>query len=588
MNLPKFWRYQALGLAFVFFGIMLIGQIYRIQHNVQAQALIEKNQIYLGEERTVQPVRGQVYDRSGNLLAGNQTVYQVGVELKLVKNPETIALALNVVLGLDYAEMLDLVSLPATDQRVYRVVQDFVSADKVQQLRQFAEQIEAENEQGLWTERETPPSLRGLVYSPHLQRHYPEKDLAANLIGFANRESQGHFGIEEKYQDLLYGTPQKVWFANDPNLVNVKSAIPAGASIILTIDREIQLMVEEILDAAVINTGSESGTVIVMQPETGEILAMATTPRIDLNEYWNYGAVYPAGTPFNRAVSQTYEPGSVFKVLTMAAALDSGTVKPDTPFLDTGVFEIGGIYIRNWNGGAWGPQDMTGCMRHSLNVCLAWIATELGPTRFYDYMRAFGIGHLTGIDLAAEAAGRLKIPGDADWYEADLATNSFGQGVSTTPIQMIAAVAAVANDGKMPVPHVLKAVIDRGRQYDTNPQIYGAPISAETAHTLTEMLAISLEEESSAALVPGYRVAGKTGTAQIPTPNGYTLSQTNASFVGWGPVDNPQFIVYVWLEKPSTDIWGSVVAAPVFSQIVQRLVVLMQIPPDEVRVASGQ
>jgi cell division protein FtsI/penicillin-binding protein 2 len=227
---------------------------------------------------------------------------------------------------------------------------------------------------------------------------------------------------------------------------------------------------------------------------------------------------------------------------------------------------------------------MLGCMQHSLNVCLAWVATQLGPTNFYNYLQRFGIGHLTGIDMAGEVNWPLSIQGDPNWYPVNLGTNAFGQGVAATPIQMITAIAAVANNqGKMMAPHVLRSVIENGEQYNNPPQVIGTPISAETASTLTNMLTTSLEEESSVALVEGYRVAGKTGTAEIPGPGGYSSSLTNASFVGWGPVDDPRFIVYVWLEKPTSSPWGSVVAAPVFSEVVSKLVILLDLPPDDIR-----
>jgi cell division protein FtsI/penicillin-binding protein 2 len=230
---------------------------------------------------------------------------------------------------------------------------------------------------------------------------------------------------------------------------------------------------------------------------------------------------------------------------------------------------------------------MLGCMQHSLNVCLAWVASELGPNNFYRYLEEFGIGHTTGVDIAGEVNGRLKVPGDEDWYAADLGTNSFGQGVAVTPVQMVMAVSALANEGKMVAPHILRSMVNNGHQYDPATQIVGVPISAETARVMTEMLALSLEQEASSALVAGYRVAGKTGTAEIPTPYGYTSAATNASFVGWGPVDNPQFLVYVWLEEPTASPWGSVVAAPVFREVVERLVVLMNIPPDHLRLGMS-
>jgi cell division protein FtsI/penicillin-binding protein 2 len=355
--------------------------------------------------------------------------------------------------------------------------------------------------------------------------------------------------------------------------------------LVLTIDREIQAMAEEELDLAVETYQATAGTVLIMNPETGEILSMASTPRLDLNEYWRYPELYPGNTPFNRATSKSFEPGSVFKIFTMAAGLDSGAVEPNTVFNDPGFFNIGGITIRNWDGGAWGAQDMTGCMQHSLNVCFAWIGSEMGADSFYKYMNAFGFGHFTGIDIAGEASGRLKSPGDGDWYPADLGTNTFGQGIAITPVQMMQAASAIANDGVMMVPHVVAAFADNGNQYQIRPQVAGQPISAETAQILSQMLATSLESEASDALIPGYRVAGKTGTAEIPTPLGYTRAITNASFIGFGPADDPKFMIYIWLEEPTTSIWGSQTAAPAFARFAQRLVVLMDLPPDSVRLA---
>jgi cell division protein FtsI/penicillin-binding protein 2 len=226
---------------------------------------------------------------------------------------------------------------------------------------------------------------------------------------------------------------------------------------------------------------------------------------------------------------------------------------------------------------------MTGCMQHSLNVCLASIAVDLGSGSFYKYMQAFGIGRMTGVDLADEVAGRLKLPGDGDWSEFELGANAFGQGVSVTPLQMVMGASAIANEGKMMAPMLVRSVIRDGKQTDLDHRLVGTPIKPETARTLSEMLANSLEIESSTALVEGYRVAGKTGTAQIPNEFGYSETDTNASFVGWGPVDDPRFLIYIWLEKPRSDSWSSIVAAPVFSEAVKRLVVIMDIPPDQIR-----
>ena len=438
---------------------------------------------------------------------------------------------------------------------------------------------------------ETKPSLSGLIWTAQNKRSYPEGDLASNIIGFYSfldkTEGKGYFGVEEAYNDLLAGTPKQVFKNYDPVEIPTTETVSPGASLVLTIDRDIQAMTENVLSEAIDWSGAEAGTILVYNPEDGSVLAMATTPRLDPNEYWKYSEIFPNPTPYNRAISKSYEPGSVFKVLTMAAALDAGAVTPETVFHDTGSIMVGGTTITNWNYGAWGDQDMTGCMQHSLNVCLSWIAMQLGADRFYSYLKNFGLDRNTGIDLGGEVHFPLKVPGDNQWYEVDLATNSFGQGISLTPIQMVMAIGSVANEGKMMAPHVVKSMIIDGRQYEVNPVIVGTPLKPETATTLTSMLVTSLEEESSVALVEGYSVAGKTGTAEIPTEFGYTSSVTNTSFVGWGPAEDPKFLVYIWLEKPTISIWGSEVAAPVFSDIVKNLVVLMDIPPDNIRLQSA-
>jgi len=591
MTQERYWRYTLLGMLFTVLATLIVGQMLRFQFDTeQAEKIKRRAEDYQHSMHTIYPARGQIFDRWGHLLAGNTTVYEVGVELQNVNNPHTIALTLNVVLGLDYTKVRTAVEQPASADAVYVVLDDFVSQEKIDVLEQYKDEIKKGYGSGKGKES---PDLSGLVYVPHLRRTYPEKDLASNVLGFLGRDQEGnlkgYYGVEAKYDDQLAGLPVTVWLPTDPNLVSEMPNVPDGTSLILTIDREIQAAMESLLDSTLESSGAESGTIVVLDPKTGEILAMATTPRLDLNKYWRYDEVFKKDTPFNRAISQAYEPGSVYKVLSMASALDKGAVKPDTTFLDTGIIEVGGVQIYNWNRGVWGPQDMQGCLQHSLNVCLSWVATQLGAKDFYAYMQAFSIGHQTGVDMAGETPGRLKVPGDTDWYEADLATNSFGQGVSATPIQMAAAIAAVANEGKMMVPHVVKARIVNGVQYNTEPRIAGMPITAETAHTLQELLSRSLEKEASTSLVDGYRIAGKTGTAEIPTPFGYTSGQTNASFVGWGPLDDTRFLVYIWLEKPQSSIWGSEVAAPVFSKAASRLVVFLNIPPDkERRVLYGQ
>jgi cell division protein FtsI/penicillin-binding protein 2 len=584
MNNENIWRYTLLGAIFSLLGFLILGKLVSFQLDPEKrQQFVEEQDKYSGGWHTVYPARGQITDRWGHLLAGNVTMYEVGVNLNQVKNPHTIALTLNVILGLDYSKVRESIENPPKDL-VYLVLDDYVSKDNLERLKKYQDEIQTTygTVQG-----KDAPSLEGLVWVPKLQRVYPENDFASNILGFVGRDDsgkiKGYFGVEANYDDLLAGLPVTVWIPNDPNRVEKLPNVPEGTSLVLTIDREVQSAMEEIVDQSMDETGAKSATIVVLDPKTGEVLAMATTPRLDLNKYWNYGDIFKDNTPFNRAVSEAYEPGSVYKVLTMSAAIDKGVVTPNTEFIDTGKIEVGGAEIYNWNSGVWGPQTMLGCMQHSLNVCLAWTATQLGAKDFYAYMKSFGIGHLTGVDLSGEVAGRLKVPGDTDWYDAELGTNSFGQGVSATPLQMVTAVSALANNGRMMYPHIVRSIISNGHQYDTEPRVLGIPITTKTALTVSDMLAESLEKEASNALVEGYRVAGKTGTGEIPTPYGYTSDVTNTSFVGWGPVDDPSFVVYIWLEKPMTSIWGSEVAAPIFPKIVNQLVVLLNIPPDKVR-----
>jgi cell division protein FtsI/penicillin-binding protein 2 len=584
MKLTGISRYHFIGYLFTLIGVMIFIQMVRIQNNVSAKNLSETaQQNYDYEKRRIIPERGNIYDRWGHLLAGNKEIYEVGVDLRYaVYNAETIAAACKEVLGLDYNQVLETIMITyEPGKREYAVLVDFVPGDRIEELSQMKENYRNLDPPA---KGQTNPSLNGLLWVPHLQRSYPENSLASNILGFfsfRDRENgAGFFGVEEKYNGILAGKAIDIIVPRDPYQTTELPSVPPGSSLVLTIDREIQSSVEKILDRHVSKSKATSGTIIVMDPKTGDILAMATTPRLNPNEYWKYEELFPKPTPYNRAVGQTYEPGSVFKVLTMAAALDSKAVTPYTPFLDTGSIEIGGTTIYNWDREAWGPQNMTTCMQHSLNVCLTWIAIEVGSTRFYEYMQAFGLDRKTNIDLAGEVVWPLAIPGDSTWYPINLGTNSFGQGIAVTPIQMTTAVAALANDGKMMAPHILQSVIENGRQFNNTPQQIGQPISAKTAREISNMLAISLEEEASTALVPGYRVAGKTGTGEIPGPYGYLDGLTNASFVGWGPLPDSKFVVYIWLEEPRSSIWGSIVAAPVFSDVVQSLVVSLNIPPD--------
>ncbi len=569
-------RSQVLAGALALFALAIIVQMTRIQNSPEADIFRQQSEAYAYEYRTFYPNRGEIYDRKGRLLAGEQIVYEIGLDLNIMTDPHAISFAVADTLGMDYDSLMEVIQNPP-EGLSYIILADYVDAQQALYLQELKKALNEEAPEG------SVGGLTGLQFKSHPQRSYPENALASNILGFVSREGVGYFGVEEKYDSLLAGNPVTVLVPTDPNKAFEIPRAPDGTTLILTIDRDLQAAAEDILDSSLGEYGAQDGLIAIMNPRSGEIYALAVSHRMNLNKFWNYGAIYPNSTYFNPAISMSYEPGSVFKVLTMAAALDSGTVTPETTYLDTGSILVGGVTVQNWDRNPWGVQNMIGCLQHSLNVCMVTLSTQMGTGTFYDYMDAFGMGHLTGVDMAWEAPGRLKVPGDADWYPVDLGTNAFGQGVAVTPIQMMAAVSAVANNGRMVIPHVLYAMVRDGRQHEVPEQFGATPISEQTAATLNEMLAISLEQESSLALVPGYRVAGKTGTAQIPVNGIYDGSQTNASFIGWGPVDDPQFMIYVWLERPTTSPWSSETAAPVFSEMAQRAVILLDIPPDSIR-----
>lgn len=570
-----FVRLRLVLIVFAMLAGLAIFQLIRLDFGSGDNAAYFRNLATTISERQREfaPNRGLIYDRNGELLATNDVQYEIGLSPAYVVDPEAVAETLSDALDKSKADIL-----AAAQSNVPYVL--------------LARPVNAAIGQQLQTLKETGAlNLGGVDITPIPHRLYPGGMLGAQILGFVAYNTDGrqvgYYGVEGFYNDVLAGRAVLGVERVVPFDVERDPTPDQGADLYLTIDRDVQYLAEETLAAGLAQYGAESGTILVLDPRTGEILAMASAPTFDPNNY----TTNPPGNPANPAVSAQFEPGSTFKILTMAAALDAGLVKPESTFVDTGYMEVGGLPIYNWNRGAWGPVDMTGCMTHSLNVCMAYLSTGLGPQAFYNYMNAFGIGHLTSVDLAAETAGRLKEPGASDWFESELGTNSFGQGVAVSPLQLVTAIGAVANNGAMMQPHILKRVVDGANEHTTTPQVLGRPIKPETARTLTEMMvqAVAGGEGGEDMVFPGHAYAGKTGTAQIPIPTGYEETKTIASFVAWGPADNPQYVVLVKLDKPATSIWGSETAAPLFRQFVQRLVVLLEIPPDDVRLAlSGQ
>jgi cell division protein FtsI/penicillin-binding protein 2 len=566
-------RLKFLTLALVLVCLLLVGRLVHVQIFLHAD-LSHKGESVRSTENSVEPMRGRIWDRAGRLLAGNVAKFEISATTDYISDVGKVTRKLASELG----SHLDM-----TTKELSRTLS---SDDKWVSIargvpQEVGEEILAEE-------------IGGIEAEPHWRRIYPESRLAVHLLGFVNAKGNGFYGIEGYYDGELRGQPGAQTFQQDPwggiiPLDLTEHELPQpGVDLVLTLDRNVQALVEAELELALGDTGAKSGVIIVMNPRTGAVLAMTAKPDYDPNYY---GEVVDQRSFINPAISDHYEPGSVFKVLTVAVALENGAVSPQSTFYDEGQIEVGGQLIRNASRRAYGNVTLTEVLVRSLNVEIAKISTMMGPEAFYQGIRAFGIGHRTKVDLPGEIEGNLREPGDWQWHESDLATNAFGQGVAVTPLQMITAVAGIANNGVLMKPFIVaeKRYPD-GRVVRALPVQNGRAVSPETAHLVSEMMAETVEYGVPKAHVHRYRIAGKTGTAQKPTAFGYDEQKTIASFVGFAPVDDPQVIVLVRLDEPTSSSWGADTAAPVFAGLAGRLFRLLQIPPDDVRlgVARGQ
>jgi cell division protein FtsI/penicillin-binding protein 2 len=557
------WRIVTLMAIMSAGTLILVGQLFRwqvLEHETFLALAEEEHQA----EVTIRPRRGAIYDRNGFLLAADAFQYTVSASPPMISDPYATADRLFPLLGMSRDDTLVALTSDAAWIPLTRGVPQPLGETILE-----------------W-------DITGVQVEPHAKRVYPEGTLAAHLIGFVNDNDNGFYGIEGYYDAMLRGTPGLRQGERDP----FGSSIPIGPgqyvpprdgkSLVLTIDRTAQYIVERELATAIERYQAESGTVIVLDPKTGAIVAMASWPSYDPNHFAEADQkLFP-----DPSVSEQYEPGSVFKVVTMAAGLDSGAIAPETTIYDGGIIEVGGRTIYDWDRQPHGTVNMTTVLGKSLNVGAAQVAVTLGKERFYTYVRRFGFGRITEVDLDSEGPGTLKAPGDPDWHESDLGTNSFGQGIAVTPLQMAVAMVAVANDGLLMKPYMVQQIIEGDRTLSVQPTVVRRAILAQTAQTLTEMLVSAVSQETELARVPGYRVAGKTGTAQIPVPGGYHPTLTVASFAGYLPADDPAFVILVVIHKPKTSPWGGEVAAPVFARIAQQLVVLFDVPPDEIRLSE--
>lgn len=562
----RIFRFVILACMFAFASRLFVLQV--LTHDFYA-ALAE-NQHGIFEQ--LFPERGTIYMRDPSSPDGvfpaavNKSLTLVYADTREIANPADAAVKLAPIMEMDAAELLAKLSKPKDP---YEPLKKKVPDEVVTRIKAL--------------------ELRGIGFAKEQFRFYPEKANVGHITGFLGSDDQGErigrYGIEGYWNTELSGERGFLEAERDPLGRLIGSAgrnmRPArdGEELVLTIDRTIQFMACEKLRAAVAGHSADGGSVVIMNPKTGAILAMCNVPDFDPNDY---SAVTSLRDFNNGSIFTPYEPGSVFKAITMAAAIDSGKVNPDTLYEDKGQEVIGPYTIKNSDGKANGIQSMTQVLEKSLNTGVIFAARKLGQKEFLRYVQQFGFGSPTGIELDTEVGGNIEALRKKG--EIYLATGSFGQGLSVTPLQIISAYGALANGGKLMKPYIVDEVrkLD-GSSNKTEPEVVRQVVSKRAAALVSGMLVRVVENgHGHRAGVDGYYVAGKTGTAQIPRKDGlgYEKNVTIGSFIGYAPVDDPAFVMLVKIERPRDVEWAESSAAPLFGDIAEFLLQYMEVPPD--------
>lgn len=425
-------------------------------------------------------------------------------------------------------------------------------------------------------------AVPGLGFESEPKRLYPNESVGAHLLGFVNDEGAGQYGIEGRYDAVLRGTDGRLVVERDPAnralAIGLRTEVPArhGADLTLTVDLVYQAAAERELRSAVEREGAKGGSVVVLDPKDGAVLALASYPTFDPAKV---GQADPEALR-DRSIGWTYEPGSTMKAVTVSAAIDQHVVTPSTTYNDVGYAVIGGRRLNNALGKAWGSTTVQQVLERSLNAGAVFVASRLGAERFHEYLGRFGFGVPTGVDLAGEQTGSVRPL--AEWYPVDLGTAAFGQGLSATPLQLAAAYAAIANGGTLYRPYVVAIRRDAGGERRTAPVALRRVIAAETAATLRAMLTSTVDNGlAKNASLAAYSVAGKTGTAQVPSEDGRYLDDVYiSSFAGFAPAENPRLVAVIVLEEPQSRLLGTVTATSAFRAMAVDMLRHARVQPD--------
>ncbi|MFA5133927.1 MAG: penicillin-binding protein 2 [Patescibacteria group bacterium] len=559
-------RLLALFAIIVFIALIIIARLFVLQI-IRGEKYSDMAEGRHSKYENINPERGEIFVKEFSSekmypIATNQELYLVYVEPSKIQNKTLVARVLAENLGLDELELKKILF----ENDPYEPVAHYISPEIVQKIKSY--------------------DLLGVGFEKETKRIYPEKGFGGQILGFVGKSGDsesGKYGIEGYFNELLTGKSGYLEGEKDA----FGSIIPwgekkedkaiNGSNILLTIDRGVQFFACNKIREAVKNFQAESGTVIIMQPDTGKILAICSSPDYDPNLY---NKEKDQSIFNNPAIFNRFEPGSIFKPITMAAGIDAKVVSPDSTYNDTGAVSIPPHTIQNSDHKSNGVQTMTQVLEKSLNTGVVHVVKLLGPKKFREYVENFGFDNLTGIELDKEATSdisSLKKKGEI-WS----ATASFGQGVAVTPIQMVNSFNAIANGGKLMKPYIVDRIIDEnGVVTQTQPTPIRQAISSRTAALVRGMLVSVVENgHGKRAGVEGYYVGGKTGTAQVAGGGGYEKDKVIGSFAGFAPVDNPVFTMLVTMYDPKTVEWAESSAAPVFGEIAKFLLNYYKVPPE--------
>ena len=536
---------------------------------VKGAEMAERVRLQSGEERLLQSPRGRILDANGKELAVSMMTKSLFVDPSHVKDAEALA-----------ADLAPIVQLP-----VEEILEDIDQGGGFVWVKRRMEPEQSDAVKQLMREKSYGDCLG---FRDEAKRYYPNDVLAANVLGFVGTDDKGLDGIEQQFDAVIKGVAEESFVLTDMKNRPILDSLfrhdtytgERCKTVTLTIDSSIQFIVEQELDRAMAMNAPQHATAIVMDPKTGNILALAMRPSYNPNEFGKYGS----DTWKNLAVSSIYEPGSTFKSVVAGAALEEKIVTPNQLFVDPGYVMVSGRRIQNWNGESFGTVTFTDVVKNSLNTGFALVGLDLGAQRLTKYAKLFGFGSPTGVELPAEESGILFDP--EDMRDSDMATMAIGQSIAVTPLQLAAAMAAIANDGVLLKPHIVKSIenADGSLYLETKRDEVRRVLQSATAKTLVGLLEqVVASGGGQKAQVKGYRIGGKTGTAQKIRPNGagYMDGHYIASFCGFAPVDDPRIVVLVILDDPAGgNFYGGQIAAPVAGSIFAQIFRYMHIEPS--------